>query len=276
MTTEAKCPIDHIAGRGRSNKDWWPNALHVDLLNQHSSRSNPMGEGLQLREGVQEHRLQGSEEGPRGSDDRLEALVAGGLRSLRAVDDSHGLARRGHVPDRRRPWRWRQGPAALRAAQQLAGQRQPGQGASSALAGEAEVRPQDLLVGSDDPRRQRGPGDDGLQDLRLRWRSRGRLGAGQRRQLGRRDGMAGGQAVLGSAGPRGPLRRRADGSDLRQSGRSERQSGSGQGGRRHPRDLPPHGDERRGDGGADRRRPHLRQDPRRRPQGERGGRSGGR
>ena len=34
--------------------------------------------------------------------------------------------------------------------------------------------------------------------------------------------------------------------------------------RRHPRDVRPDGDERRGDGGADRRRPHLRQDPRRR------------
>ncbi|MGZ6098424.1 MAG: catalase/peroxidase HPI, partial [Myxococcaceae bacterium] len=43
MTTEAKCPFDHVAGRGRGNKDWWPNALHVDLLNQHSSRSDPMG-----------------------------------------------------------------------------------------------------------------------------------------------------------------------------------------------------------------------------------------
>jgi len=44
MTTESKCPFDHIAGGGRSNKDWWPNALHVDLLNQHGNRSNPMGE----------------------------------------------------------------------------------------------------------------------------------------------------------------------------------------------------------------------------------------
>jgi len=44
MTNEAKCPFDHIAGRGQSNKDWWPNALHVDLLNQHGNRSNPMGE----------------------------------------------------------------------------------------------------------------------------------------------------------------------------------------------------------------------------------------
>src|SRR5262245_6050910 len=44
MTTEGKCPFDHIAGRGQTNKDWWPNALHVDLLNQHGNRSNPMGE----------------------------------------------------------------------------------------------------------------------------------------------------------------------------------------------------------------------------------------
>ena len=44
MTTESKCPFDHIAGRGRTNQDWWPNALHVELLNQHGNRSNPMGE----------------------------------------------------------------------------------------------------------------------------------------------------------------------------------------------------------------------------------------
>ena len=45
----------------------------------------------------------------------------------------------------------------------------------------------------------------------------------------------------------------------------ERQAGPARRGARHPRDLRPHGDERRGDRGADRRRPHLRQDPRRRP-----------
>jgi catalase-peroxidase len=44
MTTEGKCPFDHVAGRGRTNKDWWPNALHVELLNQHGNRSDPMGE----------------------------------------------------------------------------------------------------------------------------------------------------------------------------------------------------------------------------------------
>ncbi len=41
MTTEAKCPFPH---GGATNRDWWPNTLRLDLLNQHSSRSNPMGE----------------------------------------------------------------------------------------------------------------------------------------------------------------------------------------------------------------------------------------
>ena len=43
MPTEAKCPFNHAAGGGTSNRDWWPNQLRVDLLHQHSSKSNPMG-----------------------------------------------------------------------------------------------------------------------------------------------------------------------------------------------------------------------------------------
>jgi catalase-peroxidase len=42
MTTEAKCPFTQSGG-GRSNRDWWPNALPLDLLHQHSSKSDPMG-----------------------------------------------------------------------------------------------------------------------------------------------------------------------------------------------------------------------------------------
>ena len=48
----------------------------------------------------------------------------------------------------------------------------------------------------------------------------------------------------------------------------ERQSGSARRGARHPRDVRPHGDERRRDGRADRRRTHVRQDPRRRRCGQ--------
>jgi catalase-peroxidase len=43
MSTEAKCPFHQTAGGGTTNRDWWPNALRLDLLHQHSSRSDPMG-----------------------------------------------------------------------------------------------------------------------------------------------------------------------------------------------------------------------------------------
>ena len=41
--TEAKCPFNHTFGGGTSNKDWWPKHLPLDLLHQHSSKSDPMG-----------------------------------------------------------------------------------------------------------------------------------------------------------------------------------------------------------------------------------------
>jgi catalase-peroxidase len=40
---ESKCPFHHSPGGGTSNKEWWPSHLPVDLLHQHSSKSNPMG-----------------------------------------------------------------------------------------------------------------------------------------------------------------------------------------------------------------------------------------
>ncbi len=45
MTSEAKCPFPH-AGSGTSNRDWWPNQLRLDLLAQHSTKSDPMGAGF--------------------------------------------------------------------------------------------------------------------------------------------------------------------------------------------------------------------------------------
>jgi catalase-peroxidase len=49
MSEENKCPVTgsghkHIAGAGTTNQDWWPNQLPLDILHQHSSKSNPMGE----------------------------------------------------------------------------------------------------------------------------------------------------------------------------------------------------------------------------------------
>jgi catalase-peroxidase len=46
MSDENKCPVPHphTAGGGTTNRDWWPNQLKLDILHQHSSKSNPMGE----------------------------------------------------------------------------------------------------------------------------------------------------------------------------------------------------------------------------------------
>ena len=51
MTEESKCPF-HAAGASssRTSRDWWPNQLRVDLLNQHSERSNPLGEKFNYAE----------------------------------------------------------------------------------------------------------------------------------------------------------------------------------------------------------------------------------
>jgi catalase-peroxidase len=43
MSTELRRPFTQTAGGGTSNRDWWPNQLRLDILHQHSSKSNPMG-----------------------------------------------------------------------------------------------------------------------------------------------------------------------------------------------------------------------------------------
>ena len=48
--SSGKCPFHHAAGGGTSNRDWWPNQLRLDILRQHSSRSNPTGEDFNYAE----------------------------------------------------------------------------------------------------------------------------------------------------------------------------------------------------------------------------------
>jgi catalase-peroxidase len=45
MSTEAK-PSIPTSARGTSNRDWWPKQLRLEILHQHSSRSDPMGEAF--------------------------------------------------------------------------------------------------------------------------------------------------------------------------------------------------------------------------------------
>ncbi|AZD93829.1 MULTISPECIES: catalase/peroxidase HPI [Pseudomonas] len=50
MANESKCPFNHAAGGGVTNRDWWPNQLNLKILHQHSSLSDPMGEDFNYAE----------------------------------------------------------------------------------------------------------------------------------------------------------------------------------------------------------------------------------
>ncbi|MCT8972504.1 catalase/peroxidase HPI [Microbaculum marinisediminis] len=46
------CPVMHgaITEVGQSNVDWWPNALNLDILHQHDTKTNPLGKDFDYRE----------------------------------------------------------------------------------------------------------------------------------------------------------------------------------------------------------------------------------
>ena len=50
--TAGKCPVMHGGNTaiGKDNMEWWPNALNLDILHQHDSKTDPMGPGFDYRE----------------------------------------------------------------------------------------------------------------------------------------------------------------------------------------------------------------------------------
>ena len=54
--SDAKCPVMHGGGMTsstsdkRSNQDWWPKSLNLNILHQHDRKSNPMGEDFDYAE----------------------------------------------------------------------------------------------------------------------------------------------------------------------------------------------------------------------------------
>jgi catalase-peroxidase len=46
--TSGKCPVMHggNTGSSNSNKDWWPQSLNLDILHQHDTKTNPLGESF--------------------------------------------------------------------------------------------------------------------------------------------------------------------------------------------------------------------------------------
>jgi catalase-peroxidase len=51
MSHEGKCPVVHggNTAAGKSNMDWWPNNLNLDILHQHDSKTNPQGQDFDYR-----------------------------------------------------------------------------------------------------------------------------------------------------------------------------------------------------------------------------------
>ncbi len=50
MSNESKCPFHQTAGGGTTNREWWPKQLKVELLSQHSAKTNPMGRDFNYAE----------------------------------------------------------------------------------------------------------------------------------------------------------------------------------------------------------------------------------
>ncbi len=50
VNKESKCPVVGHAGGGTSNRDWWPNKLNLNILRQHTSKSNPMDQDFNYAE----------------------------------------------------------------------------------------------------------------------------------------------------------------------------------------------------------------------------------
>ena len=52
METQGTCPVAHGAqtNHGSAKMDWWPNALNLDILPQHDTKTNPLGNDFNYRE----------------------------------------------------------------------------------------------------------------------------------------------------------------------------------------------------------------------------------
>ena len=263
MATESKCPFSG-GGRAPTNRDWWPNQLNLQVLHQHSALSDPMGAAFDYAKEFKSLDLN---------------AVIKDLHALMTQSQDWWPADFGHY-----------GPFFIRMAWHSAGTYRIGDGRGGAGGGQQRFAPLNSW-----------PDNANLDKARrLLWPIKQKYGAKiswadlliltgnvALESMGFKTfGFGGGRVDTWEPeadiywGPEGKWL-----ADERYSGDRELQNPLGavqmgliyvnpegpngnpdpaRGGPRHPRDVRAHGDGRRGDRRADRRRPHLRQDPWRR------------
>ena len=264
MTTEASA-LRPRRRRRHVEPDWWPNQLQLDLLHQHSSKSNPMGEDFDYAKEFKSLDY---------------AALKKDLAALMTDSQDWWPADFGHY-----------GPLFIRMAWHSAGTYRIGDGRGGGGRGQQRFAPLNSWpdnVSLDKARRLLWPikqkygrkiswadlmiltGNVALETMGFKtfgfgggredvwepdhdvyWGAETKW-LGDKRYSGDRDlenplaAVQMGLIYVNPEGPNGNPDPLAAASDIRET-------------------FAPHGDERRGDRRADRRRPHLRQDPRRRP-----------
>ena len=219
-----------------SNQYWWPDQLNLKALRQNSPVSDPMGADFSYAEALKSLDVDALKR------DIEEVMTTS--QDWWPADYGHygpllhpyGVARGRHLSHNRRTGRRRVRLSASGSSQQLARQRKPGQGAAPFVACQAEVRANGLLGRPDNLRGQLRAGVDGVQDIRVRVRSHGRLGGG-RDLLGPGGRVAWRRTPHHRRGAPGASWRRPHGPHLREPGGAQRQPGPGGGRKVHPTDL---------------------------------------
>ncbi len=258
------CPVKHVPLRPRVNIDWFPELLDLSVLHRPSALADPMGPDFDYAREFKSLDLK---------------AVKADIFALMTTSQDWWPADYGHY-----------GPLFIRMAWHSAGTYRIGDGRGGAGSGQQRFEPLNSW-----------PDNANLDKARhLLWPIKQKYG----RKISWADlmvlagncalesmgfktyGFAGGradawepdestywgpeerwlerQALQRRTRSRRAARGRADGPDLREPGRPERKPRSDRRGDRHSRDVRAHGDERRGDRRAHRRRPHVRQDARRR------------
>ncbi len=223
LSDPAKEPAALRSLLGRTNRDWWPNQLSLDILHQH-------GRSRRIRWATASIM-------PRSSSRSTMQALKRDLTALMTDSQPWWPADYGHY-----------GPFFIRMAWHSAGTYRTGDGRGGASSGTQRFAPlnswpdnanldkarrllwpvkqkygRKLSLGRpDDPGRQRRDRIDGRADVRLRRRPRRRLRAREGHLLGHRGGMGRRDPDRRGSGPgaREPARRDPDGPDLRQSRRA--------------------------------------------------------